>query len=135
MPCAERPTYAIRLVSPSDDDTIHVKQVLPVDGKKLAIGKSYRLSFWVKVCDVPSWRPIVVTHDLPAILHNAFRSPDGDTAVIMINISGKTQLSRFFKLRVRVMWFAQKVEKRYANHISTNRKRRVYSILLAAEFG
>ncbi len=87
-------TYAIRLVSPTDDDAIHVKQVLPVDGKKLAIGKRYRLSFWVKVCDVPRWRPIVVTHDLPAILHNAFRAPDGDTAVIMINVSGKTQQGR-----------------------------------------
>jgi len=88
-------TYAIRLTCPADDDAIHVKQVLPVDGKRLAIGKSYRLSFWVKVCNVPRWRPVVVAHDLPAILHNAFRAPDGDTAVILINISGKTQLGRF----------------------------------------
>ena len=86
--------YAIRLVSPSDEDAVHVKQVLPVDGKRLVIGKSYRLSFWVKVRNVPRWRPVVVTHDLPAILHNAFRAPDGDTAVILINISGKTQHGR-----------------------------------------
>ena len=86
--------YAVRLASPSDDDAVHVKQVLPVDGTKLAIGKSYRLSFWVKVRDVARWRPVVVTHDLPAILHNAFRAPDGDTAVIMVNISGKPQLGR-----------------------------------------
>jgi hypothetical protein len=87
-------THAIRLVSASDADAIHIKQVLPVDGKKLTIGKSYRLSFWVKVRDVPRWRPVVVTHDLPAILHNAFRAPDGDTAVILINISGKAQRGR-----------------------------------------
>ncbi len=87
-------TYSIRLVSPSDDDAIHVKQVLPVDGRNLAIGKSYRLSFWVKVRNVPRWHPIVVTHDLPVILHNAFRAPDGNTAVIMINISDKTQQGR-----------------------------------------
>ncbi len=42
----------------------------------------------------PRWRSVVVTHDLPVILHNAFRAPDGDTAVIMINISGKTQQGR-----------------------------------------
>jgi len=86
--------YAIRLVSPSDNDAIHIKQVLPIDGTRLVIGKSYRLSFWIKVRDVPRWRPVVVTHVLPAILHNAFRAPDGDTAVILINISGKTQQGR-----------------------------------------
>ena len=31
--------YAIRLVNTSDDDAVHVKQVLPVDGTLLSVGR------------------------------------------------------------------------------------------------
>lgn len=83
--------FAIRLASPADDDAIHVKQVLPVDGKLLAVGKTYRLHFWVKVRSVARWQPVVVTHEFPAILHNAFRAPDGTAATILVNITEQPQ--------------------------------------------
>jgi len=83
--------YAIRLASAANDDLAHLKQVLPIDGSMLAVGKSYRLSFWVKMRNLARWLPIEVKHDFPAILHNAFQAPDGDSAVLMINISDVAQ--------------------------------------------
>ena len=86
--------YAIRLVNTSDDDAVHVKQVLPVDGTLLSVGKTYRVSFWVKVRNVARWQPIRVEHEFPAILHNAFRAPDGSAAVILLNITDQPQVGR-----------------------------------------
>jgi hypothetical protein len=86
--------YAIRMVNLTDEDAIHVKQILPVDGALLSIGKTYRLRFWVKVRKVARWQPVQVTHEFPAILHNAFRAPDGDAAVLLVNISKEPQTGR-----------------------------------------
>ena len=83
--------FAIRLVNESDDDAVHVKQVLPVDGKTLSVGKTYRVSFWAKVRNVVRWRPVRVERKFPAILHNAFRAPDGSEAVIAVNITDQPQ--------------------------------------------
>jgi hypothetical protein len=86
--------YALRLANTSDDDAVHVKQVLPVDGTLLTVGKTYRISFWVKVRNVARWQPIRVEHELAAILHNAFRAPDGSSAVILLNITDQPQTGR-----------------------------------------
>jgi hypothetical protein len=85
--------YAIRLTNASQkaNEEIHVKQVLPVDGTRLAVGKTYRLSFWVKVCGVSRWQPVNVEREYPVILHNAFRAPDGQEAVLLINITNQPQ--------------------------------------------
>lgn len=84
-------TYAIRLANPADEDAIHVKQVLPVDGALLSVGKTYQLRFWVKVRKVARWQPVHVTHEFPAILHNAFRAPDGSAAAILVNITDEAR--------------------------------------------
>ncbi|MDD4538019.1 MAG: DUF6259 domain-containing protein [Kiritimatiellia bacterium] len=83
--------YAIRLACAVNDDLAQLKQVLPIDGSKLAVGKSYRLSFWVKTRNIARWLPIEAKHEFPAILHNAFQAPDGDCAVLMINICDEPQ--------------------------------------------
>ncbi|NMA47145.1 MAG: hypothetical protein GX945_11365, partial [Lentisphaerae bacterium] len=83
--------YALRLACAADNDLAQLKQILPIDGGKLAVGKSYRLSFWVKTREVTRWLPIEVKHEFPAILHNAFQAPDGDSAVLLINISEEPQ--------------------------------------------
>ncbi|NLS93147.1 MAG: hypothetical protein GXX96_13405 [Planctomycetaceae bacterium] len=80
--------FAIRLTN-GKKDVVHLSQTLPVDGKTLHPGKTYRLSLWMKVQD--SGR---VDHKLPAILHNAYRSPDGREAVIAVNITDKSQTGR-----------------------------------------
>lgn len=84
-------SFAIRLVNATGDDTAHAKQVLPVDGKRLSVGKRYRLSFWTKVRNVARWKPVSVEREFPAILHNAFRAPDGGEAVIAVNITNRPQ--------------------------------------------
>ena len=80
-------------VGVQEDAELHVPLILRQKGEllfadfELTVGKSYRLTFWVKVRNVPRWRPVVATHDLPAILHNAFRAPDGDSAVLLWSTS------------------------------------------------
>ena len=86
--------FAIRLVNETDGDAVHVKQVLPVDGKTLSVGKTYRVSFWVKVGNVARWRPVRVEREHAVILHNAFRAPDGSEAVIAVNITDQPQTGR-----------------------------------------
>jgi hypothetical protein len=80
--------FAIRLTN-RKKDVVHLSQTLPVDGKTLHPGKTYRLSLWMKVQD--SGR---VDRKLPAILHNAYRAPDGSEAVIAVNITDKPQTGR-----------------------------------------
>ena len=86
--------FAIRLVNKTDADAIHVKQVLPVDGTLLSVGKTYRVSFWVKVRNVARRQPIRVEKEFPAILHNAFRAPDGSAAAILVNITDQPQTGK-----------------------------------------
>ena len=86
--------FAIKLVNDTDDDIVQVKQVLPVDGKILSVGKTYRLSFWVKVRGVSHWKRVSLERELPAILHNAFRAPDGREAVIAVNITDKPKTGK-----------------------------------------
>ena len=65
-----------------------------MDGNLLSIGKTYRLRFWVKVRKVARWQPVHVTHKFPAILHNAFRAPDGSAAAILVNVTDEPQTGR-----------------------------------------
>jgi len=83
--------FAIRLVNAAESDEVHVKQVLPVDGAGLVAGKTYRVRFWVKVRHVARWRPVRVEQEFPAILHNAFRAPDGHEAVLLVNATDRPQ--------------------------------------------
>ena len=83
--------FAMRMASATDSDTAHLKQVLPVDGKLLSIGKTYRVSFWAKVRNVERFQTVRVEREFPVILHNAFRAPDGSEAVIAVNITDQAQ--------------------------------------------
>lgn len=80
--------FAVRLTN-GENDVVHLSQKLPVDGKTLRKGKAYRLSLWMKVQDASR-----LDRKLPAILHNAFRAPDGSEAVITVNITDKPQAGR-----------------------------------------
>ena len=80
--------FALRLTN-KKNDVVHLSQALPVDGKTLQKGKTYRMSLWMKVEDAGR-----VDRKLPAILHNAFRAPDGSEAVITVNITDKPQTGR-----------------------------------------
>ncbi|HUT91868.1 MAG TPA: DUF6259 domain-containing protein [Thermoguttaceae bacterium] len=77
--------FAVRLANQTGD-VVQLSQGLPVDGKTLCQGKTYRLSLWMKTQGVgrSEW-------ELPAILHNAFRAPDGSEAVIAVNVTDKPQ--------------------------------------------
>ena len=83
--------HAIRLANTTPEDLANIKQVFPVDGKQLVIGKTYRLSFWVKSRGISRWQPVEVEKAFPAIIHNAFRAPDGEEAVLMVNITDQPQ--------------------------------------------
>jgi len=76
--------FAVSLVNRKEGDVIQLSQSLPVDGKTLSKGKTYRLSLRMKVRGAGS-----VERELPAILHNAYRAPDGSEAVIAVNITDK----------------------------------------------
>ena len=80
---------AIRLANPSDDDAVHVKQILPVDGTRLAVGKTYRLEFWAKARHIARARPTGSGTASPPFLHNAFRAPDGTVAALLVNVTGQ----------------------------------------------
>jgi hypothetical protein len=83
--------HAIRLANTTPTDLANIKQVFPVDGKQLSIGKTYRLSFWVKSRGISRWQPVEVEKTFPSIIHNAFRAPDGQEAVLMVNITDQPQ--------------------------------------------
>ena len=83
--------YAMRFVNASGKDPVHMKYILPIDGQTLSVGKTYRLSFWAKVHGVSCWQPVSIEREHPAILHNAFRAPDGSEAVIAVNITDQQQ--------------------------------------------
>ena len=83
--------FAIRLVSATGSDKVHLKQVLPIDGRALSVGKTYRVTFWAKVRNVARFLPVRAEREFPAILHNAFRAPDGSEAVIAVNITDQPQ--------------------------------------------
>ena len=59
---------------------------LPVDGDTLCRGKTYRLRLWMKTRDADR-----LAWELPTILHNAFRAPDGSEAVIAVNVTDAPQ--------------------------------------------
>ena len=80
--------FALRLTN-AEDDVVHLSQSLRVDGKTLQKGKRYRLSLWLKVQDADQ-----LDLQLPAILHNAYRAPDGSEAVVAVNITNKPQTGR-----------------------------------------
>ncbi len=80
--------FALRLTN-GEDDVVHLSQTLPVDGDTLQKGKSYRLSLWMKIEDASR-----LEREFPAILHNAFRAPDGSEAVVAVNITDKPQTGR-----------------------------------------
>jgi len=80
--------FAVRLTN-GENDVVHLSQKLPVDGKMLRKGRSYRLSLWMKVQDAGR-----LDRKLPAILHNAFRAPDGSEAIVTVNITDKRQTGR-----------------------------------------
>jgi len=81
--------FGIGLVNKEEGDIVQLSQSLPVDGKTLCKGKTYRLSLWMKVQGV---RPL--ERELPAILHNAYRAPDGSEAVVAVNITDKPQTGK-----------------------------------------
>ena len=81
----QRGSFALRLVN-GPEDIVHVFQSLPVDGTALARGLAYRLSLWMKVEDAGR-----LDRELPAILHNAYRAPDGSEAVVVANITDSPQ--------------------------------------------
>ena len=78
--------FGVSLVNEKEGDVIQLSQSLPVDGKTLCKGKTYRLSLCMKVQGAGS-----VERELPAILHNAYRAPDGREAVIAVNITDEPQ--------------------------------------------
>lgn len=104
--------FAVRLTT-QENEVVHLSQTLRVDGvalKKgdayrlsqsshhaprdewqvaLKKGGTYRLSLWMKVQDASS-----VERELPAILHNAYRAPDGSEAVVAVNITDQPQTGR-----------------------------------------
>jgi len=77
--------YAVRLVN-GPNDVVQLSQGLPVDGNTLCRGKTYRLSLWMKTRDADR-----LAWELPTILHNAFRAPDGSEAVIAVNVTDAPQ--------------------------------------------
>ena len=99
--------YCIRLENMADDEAVQVKQVLPVDGKTLSVGKTYRLGLWAKVLGVSAMTRISVEHKLPAILHNAYRAADGSEAVIAVNVTDEPQTGK-------LMWAGRAMELRLA---------------------
>ena len=73
---------------------MQLSQSLPVDGKTLGKGKTYRLSLWMKARNVNRWETIRLEQELPAIMHNAYRAPDGSEAVIAVNITDQPQTGK-----------------------------------------
>jgi len=87
--------YAIRLENQTDKDIVHVHCPLSSgDGKPLVVGKTYKLTFWMKSRDVNQTRHVHTVRSLPAIFHNAYRAPDGSEAVIAVNITDQPQTGR-----------------------------------------
>lgn len=81
-----RGDFALRLANAAEGNIVHLSQTLPVDGKTLERGKTYRLSLWMKVEDAGR-----LERELPAVLHNAYRAPDGSEAAVLANITGQKQ--------------------------------------------
>lgn len=80
--------FAVRLTN-GENDVVHLSQTLTVDGNTLQKGKNYRLSLWMKIQDASR-----MEREFPAILHNAYRAPDGSEAVVAVNITDKPQTGR-----------------------------------------
>ena len=80
--------FAVRLTN-GKNDVVHLSQKLPVDGKTLQKGNTYRLSLWMMVQDAGRF-----DRKSPAILHNAFRAPDGSEAVVTVNVTDEPQTGR-----------------------------------------
>lgn len=80
--------FAARLTN-GKKDVVHLSQTLPVDGKVLHKGRTYRLSLWMKVQGAGRVEGV-----RPAILHNAYRAHDGREAVITVNVTNKPQKGR-----------------------------------------
>ena len=84
---------ALHLVNGRDGEWSEANQTLPVDGQTLSVGKSYRLSLWLKAQGMNLWRR-EARDDIPAIFHNAFRAPDGSEAVVLVNVTDRPQTGR-----------------------------------------
>ncbi len=83
-------TAALRLANDEDGTWAEANLALPVDGKALSVGKSYRLGLWLKASGMSLWRRDA-PRQIPAIFHNAFQAPDGSKAVILVNITDQQQ--------------------------------------------
>ncbi len=79
--------YSLLLENEGEGDIAHIQVQLP---QKLEVSKRYVLSLWVKT-DIEATGHPFFTRTLPAVLHNAFRSPRGEEAVILVNITDRPQ--------------------------------------------
>ena len=85
--------FALSLVNDGDGDWAEVNCTLPVDAEGLSVGKSYRLSLWLRAQGMGLWRR-EPRAEIPALFHGAFRAPDGSEAVALINITDQPQAGR-----------------------------------------
>lgn len=88
--CKHGGESALHLINDDDGDWTEANLVLPVDGKALSVGKTYRLSLWLTARGMSLWRKDL-PREIPAIFHNAFQAPDGSEAVVMVNVTDQQQ--------------------------------------------
>jgi hypothetical protein len=86
--------FALNLANDEDGTWTGVSRTLPTAAGGLSVGKSYRLTLWLKAQGMSLWRRLPTRGEIPAILHNAYRAPDGSEAVVAVNITDKAQTGR-----------------------------------------